>query len=672
MNSANGSKEIDKLCISTLRLLAVDMVEKAKSGHPGLPLGAAPLAYTIFDRVMRFNPHNPKWFNRDRFVLSAGHGSALLYSMLHLTGYDLSLDELMNFRQYESRTPGHPEYGETPGIEATTGPLGQGFAMGVGMAIAEQYLAARFNRDGFPVIDHYIYEIVSDGDLMEGVSAEAASLAGHLKLSKLIYLYDDNDISIDGNTRITFTEDVGKRFESYGWFVQRVADGNDIEAIEKAIFNAKIQTRKPSIIICKTHIGFGSPKQDTPGVHGEPLGAEAMKKTNEFFGWPSDAAFLIPNTALDHFRQAIPRGLKQESEWNELFSRYRQSHSELAAELEQVISGKLPDGWDSGIPKFEVSAGALATRDTCGKVMNAIAKKNLMFIGGSADLAASTKTDLKDCNDFSDENRSGRNLRFGIREHAMGSICNGIYLHGGIIPFTGTFLVFADYMRPAIRLAALMKTRVIFIFSHDSIGVGEDGPTHQPIEQIMSLRAIPHLTVFRPADANETSAAWKMALTLDGPSVMITSRQKLPTLDFARYKIFENFQRGGYIIVDSERKIPDIILIATGSEVSLILSAREKLLERGIDARVVSMPSCEIFDRQTEDYRHSVLLPDIAKLAVEAGSPMGWYKYIGGKGDVIGLERFGASAPGDVVMRELGFNIENVVARTMALIAGRD
>ena len=671
MNFSNGNKELDKLCISTLRLLAVDMVEKAKSGHPGLPLGAAAMAYTIFDRLMRFNPRNPKWFNRDRFVLSAGHGSALQYSMLHLTGYDLTLEDLKNFRQYGSRTPGHPEYGETPGIEATTGPLGQGFAMGVGMAIAEQYLAAHFNRDGFPVIDHYTYEIVSDGDLMEGISAEAASLAGHLKLSKLIYLYDDNDISIDGNTRITFTEDVGKRFEAYGWFVQRISDGNDVDSIEKAITNAKIQTRKPSIIICTTHIGYGSPNQDTPGVHGEPLGPEALKKTKEFFGWPPDASFYIPEKALEHFRLAITRGQKQESEWNELFSRYCQVYPELGAELQQAISGNLPAGWDSEIPTFELSSGALASRDSCGKVMNAIARKNPLFIGGSADLAASTKTDLRDFGDFSDDNKTGRNLRFGIREHAMGGISNGISLHGGIIPFTGTFLVFADYMRPAIRLAALMNIKVIFIFSHDSIGLGEDGPTHQPIGQILSLRAIPNLTLFRPADANETAAAWNMALRLNGPSVMVTSRQKLPTLDFTGYKIFENFSRGGYIMVDSEKKIPDIVLIASGSEVSLILSAREKLLERGIDARIVSMPSCEIFDRQTEDYRLSVLPPDIPKLAVEAGSSMGWYKYIGDSGDVIGLDRFGASAPGDIVMRELGFSVDNVVARTLALTAKR-
>jgi transketolase len=671
MNSAVGNKEIDKLCISTLRLLAVDMVEKAKSGHPGLPLGAAPMAYIIYNRVMRYNPKNPQWFNRDRFVLSAGHGSALQYSMLHLTGYDLSLDDLKSFRQYNSRTPGHPEHGETPGIEATTGPLGQGFAMGVGMAIAEQYLAAHFNRDAFPIIDHYIYEIVSDGDLMEGVSAEAASLAGHLKLSKLIYLYDDNDISIDGNTRITFTEDVGKRFEAYGWFVQRVADGNDIDAIEKAITNAKIQTRKPSIIICKTHIGYGSPKQDTPGVHGEPLGAEAMKKTKEFYGWPPDAAFHIPAEALEHFRQALPRGEKCEAEWNELLKRYEQAYPELATELKQVISNKLPNDWDSELPKFEPADGAMATRDVCGKVMNAIAKKYAMLIGGSADLAASTKTDLKDGGDFSPENRSGRNIRFGIREHAMGSICNGISLHGGLIPYTGTFLVFSDYMRPAIRLAALMKTHVIFIFSHDSIGLGEDGPTHQPIEHMMSLRTIPNLVLFRPADANETSAAWKLAMALNGPSVMITSRQKLPTLDSDKYKIFANFQRGGYIMVDSAKKIPDIVLIASGSEVSLILSAREKLSERGIDARVVSMPSCEMFDCQSKEYRMSVLPPDIPKLAVEAGSPLGWYKYLGANGDVIGLERFGASAPGDIVMKELGFSVENVIARTLALTAGR-
>ncbi len=668
MKSSDGVKNIDTLCINTLRFLAVDMVERANSGHPGLPLGAASMAYVLYDKIMRFNPKSPNWFDRDRFILSAGHGSAMLYSILYLTGYDLSLDELKRFRQWESKTPGHPEFGLTPGVEVTTGPLGQGFAMGVGMAIAERYLAAKFNRPNYDIINHYIFSIVSDGDLMEGVSSEAASLAGHLQLSKLVYLYDDNNISIDGNTKITFTEDVGKRFEAYDWHVERVADANNVDELERAIQRAKGNGKKPSLIIVKSHIGYGSPKQDTSAAHGEPLGADALKKTKENLGWPQDPTFYIPDDALSHVREAIDRGKEHENRWQKLFDDYQKNYPDLAAELNKVMRNELPNGWDVDIPTFAPAAGSMATRDACGKVMNAIAKNFEMFIGGSADLAASTKTDLKDKGDFAPENHLGRNIRFGVREHAMGSISNGISQHGGIIPFTGTFLIFSDYMRPAIRLAAIMQTHVIFIFSHDSIGLGEDGPTHQPISQLMSLRAIPGLTVIRPADANETSAAWRFALKHNGPVVIASSRQKLPVLDTALYPINDGLSRGAYIVADAENGQPDIILIATGSEVQLILGAREKLREIKIKARVVSMPSWELYDKQPQEYRRNILIPNVPKLAVEAASPLGWHKYIGERGDVIGLERFGASAPGETVMEKLGFNVNNVVEHAQILV----
>jgi transketolase len=671
MKTGSESINIDTLCVNTLRFLAVDMVEKAKSGHPGLPLGAAPMAYVLYDKIMRYNPQNPGWFDRDRFILSAGHGSAMLYSILHLTGYDLSLDELKRFRQWESKTPGHPEYGLTPGVEVTTGPLGQGFTMGVGMAIAERYLAAKFNRPNYTVIDHHIYSIVSDGDLMEGISSEAASLAGHLRLSKLIYLYDDNSISIDGNTRITFTEDVGKRFEAYDWHVERVSDANNLDELERAIHRAKGNGEKPSLIIVKSHIGFGSPKQDTPAAHGEPLGADAIRKTKENLGWPPEPSFYIPDKALTHFRQAIDRGQMHEASWRKLFDEYKKNYPDLATEFQKVMRNELPDGWDADLPTFAPAGGSIATRDACGKVMNAIAKNFDRLIGGSADLAASTKTDLKDKGDFTPESPSGRNIRFGVREHAMGGISNGISQHGGIIPFTGTFLIFSDYMRPAIRLAAIMQSHVIFLFSHDSIGLGEDGPTHQPISQLMSLRAIPGLTVLRPADANEAAAAWRFALNHQGPVVIATSRQKLPILDGSLYPINDGVSRGAYILIDSEDKRPDIILIATGSEVQLIMSAREKLQEKGIKARVVSMPSCELFDKQSQEYRQNVLIPGAPKLAVEAATPLGWYKYVGERGDVIGLERFGASAPSETVMEKLGFSVKNVVERAQILVKGK-
>ncbi|MEK6598741.1 MAG: transketolase [Deltaproteobacteria bacterium] len=659
---------IDKLCINTLRFLAVDAVEQAKSGHPGMPLGAAPMAYTVWDRFLRHNPKNPAWFNRDRFILSAGHGSALLYALLHMTGYDLSLDDLKHFRQWGSKTPGHPEYRHAPGVEATTGPLGQGFAMGVGMAIAERFLANVFNRPDFTVVDHYTYAIVSDGDLMEGVSSEAASLAGVLGLGKLIYLYDDNDISIEGNTDCAFTEDVHGRFTSYGWQVVSVTDGNDIKTIEDVIKAAMAEKNKPSLIIIKTHIGYGSPKQDTASVHGEPLGSDAIRKTKEKLGWPLEPLFYIPEESLTHFRQAQERGAKLEKGWDSLFENYKKAYPDLAVKFEQAVGGKLPKDWDCVLSLFKPEEGSIATRSASGKAMNAIAGILPNFMGGSADLSPSTMTTLNGCGDFSFINPSGRNIHFGVREHAMGGIINGIALHGGVIPYGSTFLIFSDYMRPAIRMAALMKAHSIFVFTHDSIGLGEDGPTHQPVEQLMGLRAIPGLTLFRPADANETVAVWKLAVERNGPVVLVLTRQKLPILDPQKYPIADGVSRGGYILVDADNGHPDIVLIATGSEVHLILSAREVLANQGIKARAVSMPSLELFDEQSTEYKRHILPPDIVKLSVEAGSPKGWREYVGDTGDVIGLNRFGASAPGNTVMEMLGFNVENVVKRAMALV----
>jgi transketolase len=668
MEPSSSVENIDTLCVNTIRCLAVDMVEKANSGHPGLPLGAAPMAYMLYDQIMRYNPRAPLWFDRDRFILSAGHGCAMLYSILHLTGYDLPMDELMRFRQMGSMTPGHPEFGLTPGVEVTTGPLGQGFCNGIGMAIAERYLAAKFNKPDFSIIDHHIYAIVSDGDLMEGVASEAASLAGHLCLSKLVYLYDDNKISIDGSTKIAFTEDVGQRFEAYNWHVERVDDANNLDELKAAIIRARANGEKPSLVIVKSHIGFGSPKQDTSAAHGEPLGAEAIKKTKEKLGWPQAPTFYIPNEVLSHFRKAIDRGKEHQTKWQRLFEGYKKAYPELATKLELVMRNELPEKWDAELPIFSPTSGPIATRDACGKVMNAIAMNFELFIGGSADLAASTKTDLKDMGDFTPENPAGRNIRFGVREHAMGSISNGIAQHGGIIPFTGTFLIFSDYMRPPIRLAALMRSHVVFIFSHDSIGLGEDGPTHQPIEQLMSLRLIPHIAVLRPADANETVAALRFAMAHKGPIVIATTRQKLPVLDVSVYPISEGLPKGAYILVDAPNGRPDIILIATGSEVSLVLAARDKLAEKKFKVRVVSMPSWELFDRQATDYRQNVLIPAVPKLAVEAASPLGWHKYVGERGDIIGLERFGASAPSEIVMKNLGFSVENVVERAIAII----
>jgi transketolase len=660
--------DVDKLTINTLRFLAVDAVEKAKSGHPGMPMGAAPMAYVLWNRFLQFNPQNPDWFNRDRFILSAGHGSMLLYGLLHLYGYDLPLTELERFRQWESKTPGHPEFGLTPGVEVTTGPLGQGFAMGVGMAIAEQYLAHQFNRPGFPVVDHFTYAIVSDGDLMEGVSSEAASLAGHLKLSRLIYLYDDNHVTIDGPTSLAFNEDVKRRFEAYGWHVQKLTQGNNIEKVGAAIEAAQSETSRPSLIIVRTHIGFGSPKQDNAAAHGEPLGADAVRSAKKKLGWPLEPHFFVPEDVLRHCRQAVERGKRLETEWNDLLARYRSAHPDLAKPFESILRGELPDGWDQDLPHFKPEDKPLATRSASGKVLNALAKSLPHLIGGSADLSPSNKTLIDGEKDFSAAERGGRNLRFGVREHAMMAALNGMARHGGVIPYGGTFLIFSDYMRPAIRLASLMKTHVIPVFTHDSIALGEDGPTHQPIEHLAALRAIPGLTVIRPADANETAAAWKIAVHRSGPTALILTRQDLPIINHPIEQLYDGVSRGAYVLRQANGRSTDIILIASGSEVHLILAARDALEAKGLGVQVVSMPSWELFDEQPREYRTEVLPAKIPKLAVEAGVAQGWREYVGENGDVMGLHRFGASAPWKVVYENLGFTVENVVARSLRLL----
>jgi transketolase len=662
---------LDQLCINTIRMLAVDAVEKAKSGHPGMPMGTAPMAYILWTRFLRHHPANPQWPDRDRFVLSAGHGSMLLYSLLHLTGYDLALDELKQFRQWGSRTPGHPEYGHTPGVETTTGPLGQGFANGVGMAMAEAFLAERFNRPGHTIVDHYTYAIVSDGDLMEGVASEVASLAGHLQLGKLIYLYDDNGISIDGSTDQTFTENVGKRFEGYGWHVQEIADGNDLPAIEAALKAAQAESMQPSLIIVHTHIAYGSPgKQDTAEAHGAPLGAEEVKRTKEFFGWPQEPTFYLPDEALAHFRRALERGQSWDAEWQTRFATYASAYPDLAAEWQRVLRHELPPEWEASVPTFKASDGAMATRVASGRILNAVAPKIPNLIGGSADLAASNNTLLRGGGEFSPQNRAGRNLYFGVREHGMGGVLNGLAVHGGVIPYGATFLIFSDYMRPAIRLAALSGLQVIYVFTHDSIGLGEDGPTHQPIEHLAALRAMPQLTVIRPADANETAVAWRVALThRHGPVALILTRQNLPVFDRTRMAAADGVERGGYILLEVEGNTPDIVLIASGSEVALAVEARTQLAQQNIQARVVSMPSWELFEQQSQAYRDEVLPPSVRKrLAIEAGVPQGWRDYVGPEGDIVGLTRFGASAPGSVVMEKLGFSVANVMARALALL----
>ncbi|HLL70021.1 MAG TPA: transketolase [Pyrinomonadaceae bacterium] len=668
--------ELDQLCINTIRTLSLDAVQRAESGHPGLPLGAAPMAYVLWTRFLRHNPQNPKWQNRDRFLLSAGHGSMLVYSLLHLTGYDLPLEELKNFRQWESKTPGHPEYGLTPGVEITTGPLGQGFANGVGMAMGAAHLAAKFNRENFPVIDHFVYAIVSDGDLMEGVASEAASLAGHLKLGRLIYLYDDNRVTIEGSTSLAFTEDVPKRFESYGWHTSTVEDGNDLSAIERAIREAQAETERPSLISVKTVIGYGMPAAGTRKAHSDAPGAEAVKETKRALQWPEDAEFHLPEAALTHFRAAIDKGAREEAEWNSLVARYAESHADEGSAWRDLMSNDLPAGWEEKLPTFE-DAKPQATRVASGEVINALAGVLPSLIGGSADLGVSNNTDIKEGGSFQHGSYDGRILHFGVREHAMGATMTGISLNGGLIPYGGTFLTFSDYMKPAIRLAALSEVQVVYVFTHDSVGLGEDGPTHQPIEHVAGLRAIPNLYVIRPADSHETREAWRIAiLRRRAPTALILTRQKVPVIDRAIYNSADGARRGAYILAEAfdgrgQNATPRLIIIATGSEVALALDAREELQKQDIPTRVVSMPCCELFDEQEASYREEVLPSNItARLAVEAGASLGWARYTGLAGDCVCLDRFGASAPGDVALRNLGFNVENVAARGRALLGG--
>ena len=679
------SQQLDQQCIDTLRLLSVDMVQKADSGHPGLPLGAAPMAYVLWTRLLKHNPANPDWVDRDRFVLSAGHGSALLYSLLHATGYALSLDDIKQFRQWGSKTPGHPERGHTPGVEVTTGPLGQGFANAIGMAMAEAQLAARYNRPDHTVIDHHTWVLASDGDLMEGVASEAASLAGHLKLGKLICLYDDNAVTLSAGTDITFTEDRAARFRAYGWHTETIADGNDLAAIEQALQRARQQADKPSLILVRTHIGYGSPEQDSYKAHGSPLGVEDVAATKRTLGWPQQPPFLVPDDALAHFRVALEQGKRAETQWQATFAGYAQAFPELAAELQRSLHGGLPDGWDADIPVFAADAKGLATREAGGKVLSAIAAKLPALTGGSADLDPSTYTAVKGLGDFDprpmpgeDEqgaagggwSYAGRNLHFGVREHAMGAIANGMAAHGGTIPYGATFLIFSDYMRPPIRLAALMGLHVIHVFTHDSIALGEDGPTHQPVEQLAGLRAVPNLLVIRPADANETAVAWRVALeATDHPVALVFSRQKVPTLDRTQYAAADGLRQGAYILHDVQDAKPELILIGSGAETGLVVQAAQKLQAEGIAVRVLSMPSWSLFDAQPQAYRDAVLPPGIhARLAVEAASPQGWHRYVGDQGEVLGVERFGASAPGDEVLTHYGFSVENVCARARALL----
>jgi transketolase len=677
--------DLDQLCINTIRFLSVDAIQKANSGHPGLPMGAAPMAYTLWTRYLKHNPANPNWCDRDRFVLSGGHGSMLLYSLLHLTGYDLPLEQIQQFRQWGSMTPGHPERGATPGVETTTGPLGQGFGNGVGMAIAERFLAARYNRPGHEIVNHHTYGIVTDGDLMEGVASEAASLAGHLKLGKLIYLYDNNYISLAGSTSLSYTEDRAKRFEAYGWHVQSVEDGNDLAAMDRALRGAQAERERPSIIMVRTIIGYGAPnKQNTMEAHGAPLGPEEVKAAKENLGWPADPPFCIPVEALEHFRQALDNGKRAEAEWNVRFAPYEKAFPDLAREFRQVIRGELPSGWDADMPSFPADVKGVATRSASGTVMNAIAPKVPTLIGGSADLNPSTNTALKGLGDFEPPDfvtrgaqglvgggtsYAGRNIAFGVREHAMGAIANGLAAHGGIVPFAATFFTFSDYMRPSVRLAAIMGLHVIYVFTHDSVAVGEDGPTHEPVEHVAALRAIPHLTVIRPGDANEAAVAWRVAVEAKGPVALLFTRQNVPVLDRTLYAPADGLRRGAYILSDAPHAKPDVILIATGSEVQLVVGAQQKLQEQGVAARVVSMPSWELFDAQPLEYRDAVLSPAIcARLVVEAGVTQGWHKYVGSDGDVIGLDRFGASAPYQVIFEKLGFTVDHVVARAKKLV----
>jgi transketolase len=658
------SANIDQLSINTIRFLAVDAVQKANAGHPGMPMGCAPIGYLLYTKYMNHNPANPKWLNRDRFILSAGHGSMLLYSLLHLCGYDVSLDDLKSFRQWESITPGHPEYGLTPGVETTTGPLGQGFTNTVGMAIAEAYLASMFNKDDAKILDHYFYGICSDGDMMEGVSHEAASLAGHLKLGKIIFFYDDNSISIDGSTSLAFSEDVGKRYEAYNWQVLQIDDVNDLSQIDTAVAVAQKETSRPTLIITKTHIGYGSPnKQDTASSHGSPLGEEEVKLTKENLNWPTDKTFFIPKEVTEHFKPVRLKGKKSEDEWNKLFESYKVKYPKEAALFISVMNGDFGNKWKSKLPSYKNPLEKVATRSASGDVLNSIAESLPTLIGGSADLAPSNNTMLKGIDKFSAENRSGRNFHFGVREHGMASILNGMALYGGVIPYGGTFLVFSDYMRPAIRLASLSGIRVIYVFTHDSVGLGEDGPTHQPIEHIVSIRAIPKVLDIRPADANETVKAWEIALEHKGsPVALFLTRQKIPVIDRIKYADADNLKMGAYIIRDAGDD-PDIILIAAGSEVAIAIEAAEKLVDLDIQARVVSFPSWALYEKQSTDYKEKVFPPSVkARVSIEAGVKQGWEKYVGPNGDSISIEKFGASAPYQIIFENYGFTVENIIA----------
>ncbi len=677
---------IAQTCIDTLRFLSVDMVQKADSGHPGLPLDAAPMAYVLWTKYLRHHPADPRWADRDRFVLSAGHGSALLYSLLHVTGYDLSIDDLKRFRQWGSRTPGHPERGHTAGVEVTTGPLGQGLANAVGLAIAEAHLAATYNRPGHVVVDHRTWAIASDGDLMEGVAAEAVSLAGHLKLGKLVVLYDDNEVTLSAGAAITFTEDRARRFEACGWQTIHVDDGNDVEAIDRAIAAGVADVTRPTLILVRTHLGYGSPKQDSFKAHGSPLGPEDVAKTKARLGWPAAPDFLVPEDARRHFREALAKGERLEAEWNVRMQAYAQAFPAESKELLQRLRGELPAGWDADLPKFPADAKGLSTRVAGKQVLAAIARRVPMLFGGSADLDPSTFTALVGLGDFNPRpapdaravegadaggaSFDGRNLHFGVREHAMGAIVNGLAAHGGFIPYGSTFLIFSDYMRPAIRLAALQELHALHVFTHDSIALGEDGPTHQPIEQLASLRAIPGLTLIRPADANECAVAWRVALeTKDRPVLLVLTRQDVPTLDRAKHPSADGLRRGAYVVVEPEGGAPDLLLIASGSEVGLVVQAAQALAGEGVRARCVSMPSWDLFAAQPQSYRDEVLPPALKKrLAVEAGSRMGWERWVGEAGDVVGIDHFGASAPAKVLLEEFGFSVDNVVVRARTLL----
>ena len=662
---------LDQRAINTIRFLAADAVQRAGSGHPGTPMGAAAMAYTLWDRFLKHNPRNPDWSDRDRFVLSPGHASMLLYSLLHLTGYDLPLEELKSFRQWGSRTPGHPEYGETPGVEVTTGPLGQGFSHAVGMAIAERWLAKHYNQPGPEIVDHTTYAIASDGDMQEGVSSEAASLAGTLRLGKLIVLYDDNEIQIEGDTDVVFGEDVARRFSAYGWQVIGPVDGNDVSAVEAAIHDAQADAGRPALIICRTVIGYGSPEQATAKVHGEPLGEENLAAAKEALGWPLEPRFYVPDDVRDHMRQAVDRGRAAEEAWREQLEAYAAEYPELAEGLQSQLDGTLPEGWDDGLDEFfPPDTPPMATRNASGEVLNALVKRIHALTGGSADLSPSTKTIVFGYGDFGWDDYCGRNMHFGVREHAMGAIAGGMALHGGVIPYAATFFTFSDYMRPPMRLAALMGLRVIYVFTHDSIGLGEDGPTHQPIEQLMNLRAVPNLTVIRPADATESAEAWRAAvLNESGPTALIFTRQKLPVLDRSRYPAAEGVQRGAYVLWESRDDTPDVILIGTGSEVQVALEAGQKLADRDVAVRVVSMPSWELFDQQPAHYRERVLPSSVrARVAVEAGVRTGWGHYVGLDGAVVGMDSFGASAPAEVLFEKFGITADRVAYEAMALL----